>query len=321
MTYKSKVYKVALRKRKDSQDFFYKLKDYKFAVLDFNVSNRYWMADPFLYERDGITYLFYEMYDYFRGRGVLAYSIINDDFSVSKPKIIINEKFHLSFPNIFDYNEEIYLIPESCGDGSILLYKATSFPDKWEKIGSLVQSINACDSILLHENDKVLLHTCVMSKKITEHIVSCFVKNLLFTVEIPNSAGKEFGELVATECGMGDYGLRNAGACFFDDGKIYRVGQDCRNAKYGQGLCFFSIESVKPYKEELEKTVSLSDIAFHITNCKKNIFCGFHTYNMTSKYEVIDIALQEKLPTYYKFVHFIYRIINFIGKIIKRLLH
>ena len=125
MTYKSKVYKVALRKRKDSQDFFYKLKDYKFAVLDFNVSNRYWMADPFLYERDGITYLFYEMYDYFRGRGVLAYSIINDDFSVSKPKIIINEKFHLSFPNIYEKRTLLLIILFSVSYLQIKLYNYT----------------------------------------------------------------------------------------------------------------------------------------------------------------------------------------------------
>ena len=55
----------------------------------------YW-ADPFLWQQDGIDYVFYELYDY--KKGVIAYSIINEDMSFSEPKVIMDYAPHLSYP-------------------------------------------------------------------------------------------------------------------------------------------------------------------------------------------------------------------------------
>ena len=318
MSFKSKVYKIAVKKRESENDFFWKKPEYQFHVLNFRVSKRYWMADPFLYEYEGIVYVFYELWDYIRGRGVIGYSIINDDFSVTKPKIIINENFHLSFPHIFDYNGEIYIIPESCGDGSVALYKAESFPNLWTKCGKIIQSINSCDSIVIREKNNFYLHTCIMGKNDKGHVPSCYVRNAIYPIAIPDSANKEFGELFATDCGEGDYGMRNAGAVLYDSDIIYRVGQDCRNGVYGKGICLYKVCSINPYEERFEKTVTVDEMVDHVLDYSDKTLCGFHTYNVTKSYEVIDIALQERIPSIYKLFNFVYKCFQFGKKILRK---
>jgi len=315
---KDMVYKIALRKREHERDFFWKASEYEFKVLDFRVSSRYWMADPFLYERNGEIYVFYEMWDFFRGRGVIAYSKINEDFSVTKPKIVINERYHLSFPNIFDWEGETYIIPESCGNNCVQLYRCVDFPDVWENCGMLVQSLYACDSVLMRDKNNLFLHTNVIAKNNCGHVPSCFVESIMYPVLIPDSSKKEFGELEAVSCSVGDYGIRNAGSPFYYGESLYRVGQDCRGGKYGGGICIFKVDSVKPYKESFVKAVSSDDMAEHVVNAKDKFFYGFHTYNISSKYEVIDLYSYERIPVFYSIIRFFYRCVRFALSFLRR---
>lgn len=50
---------------------------------------RYWVADPFVFERDGETYIFAELFDYLRRRGVIGYSKLKANGSFSSWKEII----------------------------------------------------------------------------------------------------------------------------------------------------------------------------------------------------------------------------------------
>ena len=55
---------------------------------------------------------------------------------------MIEEDFHLSYPFIFEYKEEVYIIPDSCNNRSIRLYKAIEFPMKWEYQYDLLKNIS-----------------------------------------------------------------------------------------------------------------------------------------------------------------------------------
>lgn len=54
---------------------------------------RYWVADPFVFERDGETYIFAELFDYLRRRGVIGYSKLKANGSFSSWKEIIVEPY------------------------------------------------------------------------------------------------------------------------------------------------------------------------------------------------------------------------------------
>ena len=57
------------------------------------------------------------------------------ELSSSSPKWkkIIEEEYHLSYPYIFETKEGIFIMPESGANSDLTVYRAVSFPDKWEK--------------------------------------------------------------------------------------------------------------------------------------------------------------------------------------------
>ncbi|MCD8025717.1 MAG: hypothetical protein LUF33_01970 [Clostridiales bacterium] len=73
-----------------------------------------WYADPFLFEYEDDTYLFAEYFSYKLRRGIIVcskYDKLKDKFD--KYKEIISEAYHLSYPFVFKYNDEIYMMPEA----------------------------------------------------------------------------------------------------------------------------------------------------------------------------------------------------------------
>ena len=201
-----KMYRVAIRSKESPDDFFWKHKDYQFIECPIDSKGKYWFADPFLFEKDGITYIFYEALDLVTKLGKIGYSIYNEDGTCSDPKIVIDEKFHMSFPNIFEYNGEIYIMPETCGDWRVRLYKAVKFPDAWEPADILLPDAYACDSIILEEDGKRwLLANEMYHHPPVDSFGSCWVKNVLY--EINGLTVADGGVKVAE----GDFGIRNAG--------------------------------------------------------------------------------------------------------------
>ncbi|MFT8737384.1 MAG: formyl transferase [Zymomonas mobilis] len=43
----------------------------------------------------------------------------------------------MSYPYVFEDNNEIYMLPEASRNGKLTLYRAVSFPDQWEKISDI----------------------------------------------------------------------------------------------------------------------------------------------------------------------------------------
>lgn len=94
---------------------------------------RYW-ADPFLAEHEGREWLFFEDYDYNKGR--LACMEIRDYGDVPMPDIntfsvVLEEEHHVSFPSVTKIDGEWYMTPERVIAGELLVYRALEFPDVW----------------------------------------------------------------------------------------------------------------------------------------------------------------------------------------------
>lgn len=280
-----KFYSVAIRKRDNADDRFFLHEDYKFVEVKINVGERYWIADPFLFEKNGKVYLFYELFDLIKQKGYIAYSILKENYTATSPEIIIKDVCHLSFPNIFEYNGKIYVMPESGQIDSVKLFVAKKFPDVWVEDKTLVKNTYSCDSIFLNfANENYLLCSEHYRYPSEEKLISCYVKNKLYKIVDDHVCE---GEIVA----KGDYGIRNAGKTFSFNNKVIRPGQNCANRKYGFGLCFFEINNVSPYSEKEIFSVNCTEMQSHISfaqNEKKII--GTHTYNSSDNYEIIDFS-------------------------------
>lgn len=113
------------------------------------------VADPFLFSVSPREhYLFFEAYDRQRKGGVLCVASSPDLESWTYQRVILTEPFHLSFPHVFEWNGEHYMVPESYQAGEVFLYRATSFPFEWRRESSLLSGPYLVDPALFHHDDR-----------------------------------------------------------------------------------------------------------------------------------------------------------------------
>lgn len=230
---------------------------------------RYWYADPFLFEHNNRTYLFVEMFDNQTETGVIGVSEYTDG-AFTSPEVVLKEKFHLSYPFVFEKDGDIYMMPETHEDNCIQLYKATDFPKKWEKDSVLINNINAVDtviregylisSVICPEND-MSVDLCIFSENGSPH-----PKNPVFSHSLTK---------------------RGAGSCFIHNNKALRPSQNCQGRVYGQGLIFNRID-------ELDNTRYSESVYSEISPCElslsgSKVAEGIHTYSRTDSLEVVDV--------------------------------
>lgn len=111
------------------------------------------VADPFMVYKNGKYYMFFEVFNRETNQGDISYAESTNGKHWEYRKVIINETFHLSYPYVFEWDDDYYLIPESYHDLSVRLYKAVSFPDKWKYVGNLLTGYHYVDpSIFRHNN-------------------------------------------------------------------------------------------------------------------------------------------------------------------------
>ena len=184
-------------------------------------------------------------------------------------------------------------MPEMSGDYSLKVYKAVAFPDKWEITDVVLSDVFACDSVFIETESKRFLLTNEMYHNVPNgQYASCWVKNYLY--EMDGLRVTSDGVKVA----YGDFGIRNAGKTFLYNGKLCRIGQDCRERMYGRGMVLFEIESIKPYKERVIDNWECHDLVHHIQREVKTDIIGTHTYNFTENYEIIDFSTISEVSTY-----------------------
>lgn len=231
---------------------------------------RYWYADPFLVEDGQKTWLFAELYDRLRLKGILACCELTAN-GAGKWRVILDEPFHLSYPFVFRKNDQWYMIPESLGAKRIILYRATEFPWKWEKAETLAP-IGAVDSTLLQTSDGSYLVTSVVENGVGR----------LAVLKLDDSFSSASLLAVADE---ENPNTRSAGGIISHNGILIRPTQDC-TAGYGAALNFMKILSFGEtgLREELMCKVLPGDITINGVTAPE----GIHTYNCTGTFEVID---------------------------------
>lgn len=232
-----------------------------------------WYADPFPFERDGRRFIFVEMMPRFARKGNPGGTIcvieLFSDGTYSKPCEIIKEPFHLSFPNVFECNGEVFMIPESGHNGDIRLYRATDFPYKWKLDKILLKNgENLVDSSLLPFDSKLLLITYDWNHHQTlVYQIDMQEKSLL-----PMSVTNLINE-------------RPGGNAVKHNGCYYRVLQDCSET-YGRKIIFTKLSC--EHDDLTEHIVGeLSEVGIE-TQGSAN-YVRIHTFNRSNTLEIIDL--------------------------------
>ena len=117
------------------------------------------VADPFMLRRDHTWYLFFEVMHSETKLGEIGLATSHDALNWTYDRIVLKEPFHLSYPYVFEWQNEFYMLPETLNAGAVCLYKALDFPYNWIQVAELLKGKHA-DPSLLRFNDRWWLFTC-----------------------------------------------------------------------------------------------------------------------------------------------------------------
>lgn len=121
---------------------------------------RRFYADPFPWVRDGRTWLFVEEFPYATGRGVLSVCEIGPDGAATTPKPVIEQDCHLSYPQIFEAEGTLWMVPETSGRRTVELWRAVAFPDRWERHAVLLDDVDVGDATLVRLGETWWMFGC-----------------------------------------------------------------------------------------------------------------------------------------------------------------
>jgi len=201
-------------------------------------------ADPFLFRRDGRTFLFLEEIWHPGGRGTIAYTELDASGNWHEPQTILNADYHLSYPFLFEWEDEVYLLPECATHGKLELYRAVEFPGIWTRDRILMDDIVAVDATITRFGGRYWLFANVLSpaKQIDQELH-------LFYAETPLGPWMpHVRNPVCTDVRQ----ARPAGKLLTWEGKLIRPSQDC-SVRYGYAVTWNLVETLTPteYREHV----------------------------------------------------------------------
>jgi hypothetical protein len=236
----------------------------------------HYLADPFLFQHEGTTWLFAEDYSYATGRGSLVCAQIGDTGPIGPWRTALDLPFHLSFPLIFAHDGEIYLIPESQAAGRVDLYRCDDFPCRWSRVRTLWEG-PALDTVPYRSADgRWYFFTAVQRRSALPPQLLLFHADDLLGPWQPHPASplsmdvrysRNGGRIL--ELGDGSGGTR-----------LFRISQD-GSERYGCRMHYHEIVTLTPdhYAERLVASRSAPN------GCD-----GTHHYERSGEWEVVDAS-------------------------------
>ena len=229
-----------------------------------------WCADPFVYEADGEHYIFVEQYVNDKEKGCIGYFHFENGIPVNKG-ILIENSYHMSYPDVFEYGGQFYMIPESSANSTVDLYVAEHFPDKWKKVKSLIRGQKYVDSTVYQEGKQFYLLSYTMVGGYEIHVFSLDMEKQ----ELELLSKKRDEKNVA----------RPGGRLFMENGRIMRPAQDC-SRKYGEALIIYQVDDLNKDGEFVEHEVRRIEAAeLHVEKDPKRV----HQLTSDSVFEVVDV--------------------------------
>ncbi len=200
------------------------------------------VADPFMCQRDGRWFLFFEVFNELTRRGEIAVAVSRDALTWEYQRVVLAEPFHLSYPYVFESQGSYYMIPETAAARSVRLYRAIDFPFTWELIGNLLEGRRYADSSILFHGDKWWLFTDTGSDGKSPQLRLYFAEELRGPWhEHPSSPLRNDPHL-----------SRPAGRVVVADGRPIQFVQDVYPV-YGKSVSAFAVTKLTPIEYEEQR--------------------------------------------------------------------
>jgi len=235
--------------------------------------DRYW-ADPHVLSKDGKYYIFFEEYVFRKGKGHITLLVMDEQGNLQLRGKVLERPYHLSYPFVFEWGGNYYMIPESAENRAIELYKCIVFPHTWEFCRTLMSNVKAVDTTLLYHQQKWWLFT-----NIQENPGSSF-NDELFLFSADNPLSESWTPHPCNPIISDVRRARPAGAIFEHHGILYRPSQDCSKC-YGKAVGINQIVKLNEREYEEREVTTIEPL------WDKDI-SKIHTLNHVGRLTVAD---------------------------------
>jgi hypothetical protein len=103
--------------------------------------------------------MFFEAWNARTDHGDIALAVSQDGFKWKYERVVLDEPYTLSFPHVFFWNGDFYMVPEARASQSIRIYRANPFPLRWTFVQTLVEGEAFRDSVVFEYEETWWLYT------------------------------------------------------------------------------------------------------------------------------------------------------------------
>lgn len=228
---------------------------YTLEMLKAENDSTVFLADPFFIKEKDSFYLFFEHKKNKRNADI-GLLTSGDGKTYQYRGTVLSQQFHLSYPQVFKYKNEFYMVPETKQANAVLLYKAQRFPFDWRVCDTLIADVQLVDpSIYLSDSLNIIVAT-----DYEKNMYLYLADSLLGKWKLHKKAVA----LIGTEA--------RAGGRFFADkkGLVLPVQNSTKGYGYGVSLYRFSfkdgdfiVKRVKPLFLKAEENIKEFNAGMH----------------------------------------------------------
>jgi len=226
-------------------------------------------SDPFILKKQNTSYLFFEEYVHNKKLGHISYAVIESNGDISEPLVALERPYHLSYPFIFEYRGEFYMVPSTRND-VVEVYRCKRFPDQWEHHKIILHDVNAANATLVEH-----LMRWWMFVGVGDELHLYYTDDPLSENWTPHPMNPVVSDVRSA---------KPAGRIFRRDGGLVRPARDS-SLRHGRAVNLYRITKLttNEYEEELIERIEPLDGNIDAVN----------TYSQAGELTVVDAILKK----------------------------
>jgi len=235
--------------------------------------DRFW-ADPFPVFDGNTHWLFVEEFPHAAERAHLSVMEFYPDGGVGPSIPILSRAYHLSYPFVFHWAGDWYMVPETHENQAIDLFRSPRFPFDWTFARRLVDGVRAVDATLAEIDGRWWMFTTIAPYGGSENDeLHIYLADSPLGPWAPHPGNPQWSDVRCS---------RPAGRIFALDGVWYRPAQDC-SRRYGYAVTInrITVLSDTGYAEE--------EVARIDPSWARGLL-GTHTFNHSHGITMVDDA-------------------------------
>lgn len=241
--------------------------------------DRFW-ADPFIVAREGKYFIFFEELPYATNRGHISVIEMDRDGAYGESRRVLERPYHLSYPFMFEFGGELYMIPDSGQQQTVELYRCTGFPLRWEFVKNIFEGRKVVDTTLFEHGGKWWM----FANLVDTAGASTWDELHLFFADSP--LAREWTAHPRNPVVSDVRSSRPAGRVFVNEGRIWRPSQDSSH-HYGYGLNLCEVT-------ELSETAYAERVHTRFKPDWNPAIVSTHTFNYEDGLTIVDAQMRRR---------------------------